>query len=63
MDWIKIEDKLPDETFDFILVFSDGAMSTIAYTAGNGFYEAYPIKTQIDISLITHWMPLPDSPK
>lgn len=60
--WIKIEDKLPDNVFDFVLVFADGAMSTLGYTRCNGFYEVCPTKTQVIIEDITHWMPLPEPP-
>ena len=61
--WISVEERLPDPTFDFVLVCADGAMSTIGYSEEKGFYEVYPIKTQIVIGAITHWMPLPEPPK
>lgn len=62
MEWISVNDRLPDSTFDFVLCFADGAMSTIAYSSGNGFYEVYPIKVQLVVEDITHWMPLPEPP-
>jgi hypothetical protein len=63
-DWISVDDMFkPDPTFDFVLVYSDGAMATLGYTLSHGFYEVYPIKTQVVIEGITHWMPLPKPPK
>lgn len=62
-EWISIKDRLPNPIFDFVLACADGAMSTIGYREENGFYEVYPIQTQIDIQMITHWMPLPEPPK
>jgi hypothetical protein len=62
-NWISVSDSLPDPSFDFVLAFADGAMSTIGYTLSNGFYEVHPIKTQLLIECITHWMPLPPPPK
>ena len=63
-DWISVKDKKkPDPVFDFVLAYADGAISTIAYTEANGFYESYPIKTQLVIGDITHWMPIPEPPE
>ena len=36
--WVRVEDELPDRTFDWVLVFADGAMCTMAYSSKNGFY-------------------------
>ena len=60
--WISIKDGLPDPNFDFVLACADGAISTIGYNKDYGFYEVYPIKTQLVIDDITHWMPLPQLP-
>lgn len=61
--WIHVEDKLPDDIFDFVLVYADGAMNCMAYTKENGFYNPYNCDAgNIHIDLITHWMPLPDDP-
>ena len=62
-EWISVDDRLPDPDFDFVLAFAGGAMSTIGYTLSNGFYEVHPIKTQLLIECITHWMPLPPPPE
>lgn len=61
-EWISVKDRLPYDIFDWVLVFADGAMSTLGYTKDNGFYEVHPIKTQVNINKITHWMPLPNPP-
>jgi len=63
MEWISVKDRLPDDVFDFVIAYADGAMSTIGYSKKNGFYEVYPIKVQLCICDITHWMPLPEPPK
>jgi len=62
MEWISVEDRLPDTVFDFVLAYADGAMSTVGFSGINGFYEVYPIKTQLILADITHWMPLPKPP-
>ncbi len=63
-EWISVEDELPDSIFDWVLVFADGAMCTMAYSAKNGFYEVYGNTCgNIVIEEITHWMPLPKPAK
>lgn len=63
-DWIRVEDESPDKVFDWVLVFADGAMCTMAYTSKNGFYEVYGNTCgNIAAESITHWMPLPEPPK
>tara|TARA_R110002051_G_scaffold114707_1_gene187631 strand:+ start:342 stop:545 length:204 start_codon:yes stop_codon:yes gene_type:complete len=61
-EWISVDDRLPNPIFAFVLVYADWAMSTIAYSEEEGFYEIHPIKTQIVIDDITHWQPLPEPP-
>lgn len=68
MEWISVEDRLPDE-YGWFLVRDD-------YLAGRekitmGFFEGKFNKTwtpldqreKIDSMVITHWMPLPEPPK
>ena len=63
MEWISVEDRLPSGIFDWVLVFSDGAMGLKGYTKDNGFYDPYPSVTNLrSYSEITHWMPLPEPP-
>ncbi len=64
MEWKKVEDELPDDTFDWVLVFADGAMCTMAYNSENGFYEVYGNTCgNVVVEEITHWQNLPDEPK
>lgn len=60
--WISVKDRLPEKPFSFVIVYADGAMSTLGY-GENGFFEPYPVRTQVVIEDITHWMPLPEPPK
>lgn len=61
-EWISVEDRLPDEIFDWILACADGAVSTIGYSKEKGFHCPYPTSTQLIIEEITHWQPLPEPP-
>lgn len=62
-EWISVEDRLPEPLFDWVIVYADGAMSTMGYTEEDGFYEPHPIKTNVDIEMITHWQDMPEPPK
>ena len=64
MEWLDIKDQLPDAVFDWVLVFADGAMCTMAYSSKNGFYEVYGNTCgNIVVEEITHWQHLPEEPK
>ena len=58
--WISVDDRLPDEIFDWVLAYSDGAISTIGYSKEVGFYCPYPTSTQLVVEGISHWMPIPE---
>ena len=60
--WVSVEDSLPDDTFDWILVLADGAMCTMAYSSKNGFYDVFGNTSgNIIVEEITHWQNLPDA--
>lgn len=63
-EWISVEDRLPKGEFDWVLVYADGAISTIAFNKNKGFFEPIGYSCwNISIDSITHWQPLPEPPK
>ena len=62
MEWISVEDKLPEE-YQQVLAYYYGDVYVLAYYDG-GFKDfdeqGYPDEPFEDIS---HWMPLPEPPK
>ena len=50
MEWISVEERLPDENSDFITYCADGVVGV----SNCGFY-GFPHD-------VTHWMPLPPPP-
>lgn len=58
MNWIKVEDRVPNYLFDVITCDIDG-------NVGMGYLELDDkwMDTQIELSNITHWMPLPRAVK
>ena len=67
MDWIKIEDKIPDEGQKVIYYFEHTGISigkftkdkdNIGFPFGNIFYGKSGFLTDD----VTHWMPLPEPP-
>lgn len=77
MDWIKVEDKLPEEDHDVLCYhFADFHISigyfekdNVRYyleSDGSIFYTDDGWETEIPWAQkgrVTHWMPLPDAPK
>ena len=65
--WIRVEDRLPeaheDGTVDAVLV-TDGEFTHMAYYARRKwhFCESGEMKEEMFYK-VTHWMPLPESPK
>ncbi len=61
MEWISVEDRLPDTIGSYLIYRKNKEYNTIAWAffnsdkmwaADNNFYEG-----------VTHWMPLPEPPK
>lgn len=59
MKWISVNDRLPEETSDY-LVF-DGEMCCTVAAYKNGIWEVFADFWSPDE--ITHWMPLPEPPE
>jgi len=66
MEWIKIEDKLPEKGFGWYLVFSQNVIFKAWYnkdSIGKWYHEGvYWQPTNIVVRKPTHWMPLPEKP-
>lgn len=70
MDWIKVKDRLPPD-FENILIYCPIIKSmTVAYLMYDKYEPIFYIIVDFDeyeqtvpIEDITHWMPLPESPK
>jgi hypothetical protein len=63
MQWISVEEKLPDPKFYWVLVCAAGAVDCMAYSKKYGFFEPMICGPScVSIQLITHWMPLPEPP-
>jgi hypothetical protein len=62
--WISVENELPTADFDWVLVFSDGAIGMKGYTTAKGFFDPYPTVSNLrGYTEITHWMPAPEAPE
>lgn len=65
MEWISVEDRLPEQMVNsFLVALSNGMVTELNY---NGFdkkwfhlYEDIDFQT---VNPVTHWMPLPEPPK
>ena len=64
MEWISVEDRLPDETDDVLLYDSQmGVFSgRISYVISHGYFNITHT-TGHTANGATHWMPLPEPPK
>ena len=62
MKWISVDSELPSAT-EWVLVYSDGAMRTLAYVPGRGFEDwDDAVHSCLIIGDITHWAHLPNVP-
>ena len=63
MEWISIDDKMPDGDFDWVLVYEDGAICTAGYSDKKGFHMPFPFdQCNVVLNQIKHWQPLPPPP-
>lgn len=58
MEWISVEDRLPDRAGDILSYHSDWGVQLSHYNGGSDF-----ISTGLYYTEATHWMPLPEPPK
>ena len=70
MEWISINDRLPEKGMDCLVFTTSGCQQIARYTDRNSTY-GYNYKEkwfrkgsrQLSKKTITHWMPLPEPPK
>lgn len=67
MNWISVEDRLPELSQDVIIIRSRNGtfyLPDIANYYGGEFFPTYDLPDDIDFNAdwITHWMPLPEPP-
>ena len=62
--WVSIKDRLPNKT-DFVLCCGDGAIRCMGYNETIKQFEDWDDRNILCLrpEYITHWMPLPKSPK
>ena len=59
-EWISVDDKLPENMNDVLVVISLGIMFVAWY---DSFYENVWMYNGSTLHNVTHWMPLPEPPK
>ena len=60
--WIRVEDRLPDNSNDLVLAaYADGSVG-MACGSNIGLNIDYGKQYPEDTTIITHWMPLPEPP-
>ena len=64
-EWISVEDRLPEETGEYLIIDKSGVMYLAPYSSR---YRAFNATDEDDgdrwrIKDTTHWMPLPEPPK
>lgn len=65
-EWINVKDKLPLDSRSILICSKDGGVGYGWYTALEGWYYCRCYDNEfihISENDITHWMPLPESPK
>lgn len=63
-EWISVEERLPEESGDYITYHNHGHCGVIYYNASIHLWNVYYFEyTQNAIRSVTHWMPLPEPPK
>lgn len=60
--WIPVEERLPDEPMEYIVMISGGAASTTLLFDGKLWFEEDEDECRTYYP-VTHWIPLPQPPK
>ena len=63
MEWINVNDRLPSNTNDVLVINDDGRMAVSCYFLAKDIYVWERRDDQIGLGNVTHWMPLPQPPK
>ena len=61
--WISVEDKLPKDWTDVLVLSRFGFLETAVYTGTPGKWRIGWNGDMLEADSITHWMPLPEPPK
>ncbi|HDZ04856.1 hypothetical protein LCGC14_0370970 [marine sediment metagenome] len=62
MEWISVEEKLPERTCNCLVAYTNNSQSVgVAYF--HKIHNFMHIRTENHYYTVTHWMPLPDPPK
>lgn len=66
-EWISVDERLPDESGEYLAYTNRGNCSTLSYSARHKMFNAFDCLSKkfakgyhIDV---THWMPIPEAPK
>lgn len=69
MDWISVEDRLPEPTFRgqqrgfYIVALKNGVVKELAYEFSHYENMLFPVGWHNTAYPVTHWMPMPKPPK
>ena len=62
MEWISIQDRLPDDMQEVIVYSVDGGVESGVYYS-EGCFDYYDVSNRSILVNVTHWMPLPNPPQ
>lgn len=62
-EWIPVEERLPEDWTDVLVLSRFGFLETAVYTGTPGKWRAGWNGDMLESDSITHWMPLPQPPK
>ena len=64
MEWISVNDKLPEKNGDVLVCTEDDYVCSASYSNyGKPTFLIDSIYGGDELDDVTHWMPLPDAPK
>ena len=62
-EWISVDERLPEDWTDVLVLSRFGFLETAVYTGTPGKWRAGWNGDMLESDSITHWMPLPQPPK